>query len=311
METESRARRLPSREPPAARIASSTSSSSADTRSCRSRAPRVSTWSAARGSTRRSRGRDHHRHGHRARAPTRRRRPRSSPPRRGTCSEPAPSGARRIVVVSIIGIDEFQGGYNAAKVAQEQALLEGPLPVRIVRAAHSTSSRSAGRVDHPGRRRLPARDAKPARGRPRRRRNPRGHRRGAGNRERQDQRSSRPAGGASRRYGRRALRQPEATQPRSARSVSPATRTPRPMRRAPCCRTRARSSPAQASKSGSTRIRKADASRLPWIPGDRPAGARRNRCFAWKAIDMGARNATEERAWISTRMRPSSPGTRS
>ena len=45
------------------------------------------------------------------------------------------AGARRIVVVSIIGIDKFQGGYNAAKLAQEQALLQGPLPVRIVRAA--------------------------------------------------------------------------------------------------------------------------------------------------------------------------------
>ncbi len=47
----------------------------------------------------------------------------------------AASGAKRIVVVSIIGIDKFHGGYNAAKVAQEQTLLEGPLPVRIVRAA--------------------------------------------------------------------------------------------------------------------------------------------------------------------------------
>jgi uncharacterized protein YbjT (DUF2867 family) len=45
------------------------------------------------------------------------------------------AGARRIVVVSIIGIDRFEGGYNAAKVTQEQTLLEGPLPVRIVRAA--------------------------------------------------------------------------------------------------------------------------------------------------------------------------------
>jgi uncharacterized protein YbjT (DUF2867 family) len=45
------------------------------------------------------------------------------------------AGARRIVVVSIIGIDKFEGGYNAAKLAQEQTLLEGPLPVRIVRAA--------------------------------------------------------------------------------------------------------------------------------------------------------------------------------
>ena len=47
----------------------------------------------------------------------------------------AEAGVGRIVVVSIIGIDKFEGGYNAAKMAQEQALLEGPLPVRIVRAA--------------------------------------------------------------------------------------------------------------------------------------------------------------------------------
>src|SRR5436189_4192161 len=47
----------------------------------------------------------------------------------------AEAGAQRIVVVSIIGIDKFHGGYNAAKLAQERALLEGPLPVRIVRAA--------------------------------------------------------------------------------------------------------------------------------------------------------------------------------
>ncbi len=47
----------------------------------------------------------------------------------------AAAGANRIVLVSIIGIDKFQGGYNAAKLAQEEALLEGPLPVRIVRAA--------------------------------------------------------------------------------------------------------------------------------------------------------------------------------
>jgi uncharacterized protein YbjT (DUF2867 family) len=47
----------------------------------------------------------------------------------------AAAGAKRIVLVSIIGIDKFHGGYNAAKVAQERTLLEGPLPVRIVRAA--------------------------------------------------------------------------------------------------------------------------------------------------------------------------------
>jgi uncharacterized protein YbjT (DUF2867 family) len=47
----------------------------------------------------------------------------------------AAAGVKRIVVVSIIGIDKFQGGYNAAKMAHERTLLEGPLPVRIVRAA--------------------------------------------------------------------------------------------------------------------------------------------------------------------------------
>ena len=45
------------------------------------------------------------------------------------------AGVRRLVVVSIIGIDEFAGGYNAAKVAHEQAALAGPIPARIVRAA--------------------------------------------------------------------------------------------------------------------------------------------------------------------------------
>ena len=45
------------------------------------------------------------------------------------------AGVRRLVVASIIGIDAFAGGYNAAKVAQEQAALDGPIPARIVRAA--------------------------------------------------------------------------------------------------------------------------------------------------------------------------------
>src|SRR5215208_2219933 len=45
------------------------------------------------------------------------------------------AGVRRLVVVSIIGIDEFAGGYNAAKVAHEQAAMAGPIPARIVRAA--------------------------------------------------------------------------------------------------------------------------------------------------------------------------------
>lgn len=44
------------------------------------------------------------------------------------------AGVRRIVVVSIVGIDRFSGGYNAAKVMQEQTHLAGPIPVRILRA---------------------------------------------------------------------------------------------------------------------------------------------------------------------------------
>src|SRR4029453_13030425 len=45
------------------------------------------------------------------------------------------AGVRRLVLVSIIGIDAFEGGYNPAKVAQEQAHLAGPIQTRIVRAA--------------------------------------------------------------------------------------------------------------------------------------------------------------------------------
>ena len=45
------------------------------------------------------------------------------------------AGVKLIVVASIIGIDRFSGGYNAAKVVQEQTLLAGQVPVRILRAA--------------------------------------------------------------------------------------------------------------------------------------------------------------------------------
>jgi uncharacterized protein YbjT (DUF2867 family) len=44
------------------------------------------------------------------------------------------AGVRRIVLVSIVGIDRFSGGYNAAKLIQEQTHLVGPIPVRILRA---------------------------------------------------------------------------------------------------------------------------------------------------------------------------------
>jgi len=40
-----------------------------------------------------------------------------------------------MVVVSIIGADRFTAGYNAAKVAHEQAHLSGPIPVGVLRAA--------------------------------------------------------------------------------------------------------------------------------------------------------------------------------
>jgi uncharacterized protein YbjT (DUF2867 family) len=45
------------------------------------------------------------------------------------------AGVQRIVLVSIIGIERFTGGYYAAKVAHEKAMLSGPIPVRILRAA--------------------------------------------------------------------------------------------------------------------------------------------------------------------------------
>ena len=45
------------------------------------------------------------------------------------------AGVRRMVVVSIIGADRFSGGYQAAKVAHEQAMQAGPIPARILRAA--------------------------------------------------------------------------------------------------------------------------------------------------------------------------------
>jgi uncharacterized protein YbjT (DUF2867 family) len=45
------------------------------------------------------------------------------------------AGVRAIIVVSIIGVDRFAGGYGAAKLAHEQAYLDGPIPARVVRAA--------------------------------------------------------------------------------------------------------------------------------------------------------------------------------
>jgi uncharacterized protein YbjT (DUF2867 family) len=45
------------------------------------------------------------------------------------------AGVARYVVVSIIGIQKAAGGYGAAKLAHEQAVLGGPVPARILRVA--------------------------------------------------------------------------------------------------------------------------------------------------------------------------------
>ncbi|WP_280384867.1 SDR family oxidoreductase [Nocardia wallacei] len=47
----------------------------------------------------------------------------------------AAAGVQRIVLVSIIGIDNFTAGHFAGKVAHERAYQEGPVPVRVLRAA--------------------------------------------------------------------------------------------------------------------------------------------------------------------------------
>jgi uncharacterized protein YbjT (DUF2867 family) len=44
------------------------------------------------------------------------------------------AGVQRMILVSIVGIDRFTAGYNAAKLAQERTALAGPIPVRILRA---------------------------------------------------------------------------------------------------------------------------------------------------------------------------------
>jgi uncharacterized protein YbjT (DUF2867 family) len=44
------------------------------------------------------------------------------------------AGVQRIVLVSIVGADRFTDGFLAAKAVHEQAMLAGPIPVRILRA---------------------------------------------------------------------------------------------------------------------------------------------------------------------------------
>jgi uncharacterized protein YbjT (DUF2867 family) len=45
------------------------------------------------------------------------------------------AGVQRIIVVSIINTDRLRGGYSIAKVAHERAMLAGPIPARVLRAA--------------------------------------------------------------------------------------------------------------------------------------------------------------------------------
>ena len=52
----------------------------------------------------------------------------------------ARAGVQRIVIVSIIGIDHFTTGYNAAKQAHEREMLAGPLPSGSCARHSSTSS---------------------------------------------------------------------------------------------------------------------------------------------------------------------------
>ena len=70
----------------------------------------------------------------------------------------AEAGVERIVLISIIGIDKFEGGYNAAKLAQENALIDGPVPVRILRASqfHEFVEQFVGWVTQDGVSHVPA-----------------------------------------------------------------------------------------------------------------------------------------------------------
>jgi len=44
------------------------------------------------------------------------------------------AGVRRMLVVSIVGLEAFANGYSRAKLAHEDAALAGPIPTRILRA---------------------------------------------------------------------------------------------------------------------------------------------------------------------------------
>ena len=92
------------------------------------------------------------------------------------------AGPRRRRAADGRGVDHrhrpVRGGYNAAKLAHERAMLSGPIPARILRAAQFHEFVGAARgVGPPGRGELRAEDAHPARRRPNRRRGARRPRR--------------------------------------------------------------------------------------------------------------------------------------
>ena len=60
------------------------------------------------------------------------------------------AGVRRLVLVSIIGTDKNTGGYGAAKLAQERAVLAGPIPGRVLRAARRDRRPARGVPPGPG-----------------------------------------------------------------------------------------------------------------------------------------------------------------
>lgn len=45
------------------------------------------------------------------------------------------AGVGRVIAMSVIGTDQFTAGYGAAQVAHEQAMLAGPVPAHVLRAA--------------------------------------------------------------------------------------------------------------------------------------------------------------------------------
>ena len=168
----------------------------------------VSTWSAVRVSRRRLPGSRPSSTRPPGPRPTRRRRRHSSP----LGAEPAASRRRSRGEADRRRLDhrhrQVPGRLQRGEGGAGADLLEGPLPVRIVRAAqfHEFVDPLVGWMIQDGVATCPRCNA--ARRRPRRRRGPRRRGRGAGDRERQDHRGRRPAGGASRRCGSSALRQP-------------------------------------------------------------------------------------------------------